>query len=176
MDLKLNDLLERFKTKGFMPVELPGLVKDVLNIVSTGGNSAITTIDQELEDLGWGIGIMDNVTYELINDGVTVIGYIDGGDDSDTPVFQLDMVDVPNGGYEYEQFAPLDHEAPGEEDDITLKFSYTITDSNGDSLTSNSLYVTIDDDSPTIAGEYEPIQALVEEDGLSIESGNEPPD
>jgi hypothetical protein len=66
MDLELNDLLERFKTKGFMVIELPGLVKDVLNIVSTGGYSTITSIDQELEDLGWGIGIMDNVTYELV--------------------------------------------------------------------------------------------------------------
>jgi hypothetical protein len=81
MDLKLNDLLESFKKKGFMPVELPGLVKDVLNIVSTGGNSAITTIDQELEDLGWGIGIMDNVTYELItsllenNSSADVVNY-----------------------------------------------------------------------------------------------------
>jgi len=49
-----------------MAIEIPGLVKDVLNIVGTGGHSAITTINQELEDLGWGIGIMDNVTYKLI--------------------------------------------------------------------------------------------------------------
>lgn len=51
MDLKLNDLLERFKTKGFMAIELPGLVKYVLNIISIGGYSTITSIDQELEDL-----------------------------------------------------------------------------------------------------------------------------
>jgi hypothetical protein len=81
MDLKLNDLLERFKTKGFMPVELPGLVKDVLDIVGTSGYSTITTIDQELEDLGWGISIMDNVTYELItsllenNSSADVVNY-----------------------------------------------------------------------------------------------------
>lgn len=48
---KLNNLLERFKTKGYMAIELPGLVKDVLNIVSTGGYSTITSIAQELEDL-----------------------------------------------------------------------------------------------------------------------------
>jgi hypothetical protein len=66
MDLKLNNLLERFKTKGFMAIELPGLVKDVLNIVGTSGYSTITSIDQELEDLGWGIGIMDKITHKLI--------------------------------------------------------------------------------------------------------------
>ena len=49
-----------------MPVEIPGLVKDVLNIIGTSGYSVIITIDQELEDLGWSIGIMDNVTHELI--------------------------------------------------------------------------------------------------------------
>jgi len=64
-----------------MAIELPGLVKDILNIVSTGGHSAITTIDQELEDLGWGIGIMDNFTHELIasllkdNSSADVVSY-----------------------------------------------------------------------------------------------------
>ena len=81
MDLKLNDLLGRFKTKGFMAIELPGLVKDVLNIVSTGRYSTITSIDKELEDLGWGIGIMDKVTHELItsllrdNSSADVVSY-----------------------------------------------------------------------------------------------------
>ena len=81
MDLRLNDLLESFKKKGFMAVELPGLVKDVLDIVGTSGYSTITTIDQELEDLGWGISIMDNVTYELItsllenNSSADVVNY-----------------------------------------------------------------------------------------------------
>jgi hypothetical protein len=81
MDLKLNGLLERFKTKGFMTIELPGLLKDVLNIVSTDGYSTITTIDQELEDLGWGIGIMDKITHELItsllkdNSSADVVSY-----------------------------------------------------------------------------------------------------
>ena len=66
MEMRLNNLFQRFKAKGFMAIEIPGLVKDVLNIVGPSGHSAITTIDQELEDFGWGIGIMDNVTRELI--------------------------------------------------------------------------------------------------------------
>ncbi len=66
MEIRLNDLFQRFKTKGFMPVEISGLVKDVFNIIGNSGYSAITTIDQELEELGWGIGIMDNVTHELV--------------------------------------------------------------------------------------------------------------
>ena len=81
MEIRLNDLFQRFKTKGFMPVEIPGLVKDVFNIIGNSEYSTITTIDQELEDLGWGIGIIDNVTHELItslledNSSTDVVSY-----------------------------------------------------------------------------------------------------
>jgi len=66
MERRLNDLFLRFKAKGFMTIEIPRLMKDVFNIIGSGETCAITTIDQELEDFGWGVGIMDNITYELI--------------------------------------------------------------------------------------------------------------
>jgi hypothetical protein len=66
MEDRLNDLFLRFQKKGFMPIEIPGLVKDVLDIMDNLKICTITTIDQELEELGWGINIMDNTTYELI--------------------------------------------------------------------------------------------------------------
>jgi len=63
---RLDDLFLRFQIKGFMPIEIPGLVKDVIEIMGNRRNCTITTIEQELEDLGWGLGIMDYGTYELI--------------------------------------------------------------------------------------------------------------
>jgi len=66
MEDRLNDLFLRFQKKGFMPIEIPGLVKDLLDIMDNIEICTITTIDQELEELGWGINIMDNTTYELI--------------------------------------------------------------------------------------------------------------
>jgi len=63
---RLNDLILRFQTKGFMPIEIPELVKDVLDIMDHREPCTMATIDQELEELGWGINIMDNSTYELI--------------------------------------------------------------------------------------------------------------
>ena len=66
MEGELNDLFLRFQIKVFMPVEIPGLLKDVLYIMENQELCTITTIDQELEELGWGINIMDNTTYELI--------------------------------------------------------------------------------------------------------------
>jgi hypothetical protein len=66
MGNRLNDLFLRFKIKGFMPIEIPDLVNDVLDIMNHRERCTITTIDQELEELGWGINIMDNTTYDLI--------------------------------------------------------------------------------------------------------------
>ena len=67
MGNRLDDLFLRFQTKGFMPIEIPGLIKDVFNILDNDGYCTITAVNQEMEDLGWGIEIMDNVTYELVN-------------------------------------------------------------------------------------------------------------
>ena len=67
MENILDDLFLRFQTKGFIPIEIPGLIKDVFNIFDNPVYSTIADINQELEDLGWGIEIMDDATYELIN-------------------------------------------------------------------------------------------------------------
>jgi hypothetical protein len=63
---RLNNLYLRFQKKGFMPIEIPELVKDVLDIMGNQEYCTLTTVDRELEELGWGIHIMDNTTYELI--------------------------------------------------------------------------------------------------------------
>ena len=67
METRLNDLSLRFQTKGFMPIEISGLVKDIFYILDKGIYRTRTEVNQELEDLGWGIGIMDNDSYGLMN-------------------------------------------------------------------------------------------------------------
>ncbi|MGA7143962.1 MAG: hypothetical protein WBY47_05610 [Desulfobacterales bacterium] len=67
MESRLGDLFLRFQTKGFIPIEIPGLMKDVFDVFNNPIYSTITDVNQELEDLGWGIEIMDDTTYELIN-------------------------------------------------------------------------------------------------------------
>ena len=66
MENRLNDLFLRFQTKGFILIEIPRLFQDVFNIIGKSRYSNITETNQELEDLGWGIEILDNVTYDLI--------------------------------------------------------------------------------------------------------------
>ena len=66
MEGKLDDLFLMFEAKGFLPIEIPGLVKDVLTIANKDEDTTINAVDQELEDLGWGIGVLDAQTYHLI--------------------------------------------------------------------------------------------------------------
>jgi hypothetical protein len=67
MENRLDDLFLRFQTKGFMPIEIPGLIQDVFNMLGKGRYCTMTNVNKELEDLGWGLEIMDYVTYELID-------------------------------------------------------------------------------------------------------------
>jgi hypothetical protein len=67
MENRLNHLSMRFQKKGFMLIEIPMLVKDVFDVLSNGEHCTITAVNQELEDLGWGIESMDNFTYNLAN-------------------------------------------------------------------------------------------------------------
>ncbi len=66
MKNRLDDLSLRFQTKGFMPIEIPGLIKDIFNIICNGRYYTMNVVNRKLEDLGWGIGIMDKDTYEMI--------------------------------------------------------------------------------------------------------------
>jgi len=49
-----------------MPVEVSILIKDVFNIIHDGGDFTVTSVNRELEGLGWGERIMDEVSFELI--------------------------------------------------------------------------------------------------------------
>jgi hypothetical protein len=54
MENRLGDLFLSFQTKGFMSIEIPGIIQDVFNIIGKGRYRTITNANQELEDLGWG--------------------------------------------------------------------------------------------------------------------------
>ena len=61
-----DDLFMKFEAKGFLPIEIPGLVKDTIEIANKREGTSISAVEQELEELGWGIGILDIYTYHLI--------------------------------------------------------------------------------------------------------------
>lgn len=59
-------LIVPLREKGFIPLEVPGLINDVVQIVREGSHRSIDAMNQELEDLGWGISALDNITYDRI--------------------------------------------------------------------------------------------------------------
>ena len=63
---RYDDLRERFKAKGFRSSEIQGLLIDILGILDEGGHSTMAYFNRELEDLGWGVDIVDDDTYRLI--------------------------------------------------------------------------------------------------------------
>jgi hypothetical protein len=60
---ELSLLLEK---KGFIPIEVDGLIKDIIHYLPSMKFCSRTKINQELEELGWGIGTIDSVTYKAI--------------------------------------------------------------------------------------------------------------
>jgi hypothetical protein len=66
MDRRPVNLSLIFQTKGFSPVEIPGLVKDIVLILKQGRHSTLNEVNRELEDLGWGIDIMDRATFDTL--------------------------------------------------------------------------------------------------------------
>ena len=66
MEKIFDNLTMRLGDKGFLPIEISRLIKDVLNIINLKAHNAIIDVNKELEQLGWGIQIMDHYTYELI--------------------------------------------------------------------------------------------------------------
>jgi hypothetical protein len=57
-------LLQRFRRKGFMAIELSELMKDIMNTIRQNENHTIEAVNSELESLGWGIQIMDQALFE----------------------------------------------------------------------------------------------------------------
>ena len=59
-------LLTRLTEKGIIPVEVPGFIKDILNIIGPGGDFTVPMINDRLKFLIWEEKVIDGYTFELI--------------------------------------------------------------------------------------------------------------
>ena len=59
-------LLSRLSKKEVMPYKMPGLLRDVLNIISNEDTTTVGSINMHLSMLGWQEGIMDEFTLEIM--------------------------------------------------------------------------------------------------------------
>ncbi|MGE3626707.1 MAG: type I secretion C-terminal target domain-containing protein, partial [Hyphomicrobiales bacterium] len=99
--------------------------------------------------------------FVLIGGGTTLIGYVGGVAPAATTdagvVFHVTLDEAGDGSFAYTQVLPFDHPVGDDlstdgvnestEDDLTLTFSFTATDSDGDPV-SGSFSVIVDDDAP----------------------------
>jgi len=84
------------------------------------------------------------LTFAL-SEGDTVLTAFANG----TRVFEVRLFDDGTGSYQFTLFEPLDHPDATSEDDLELTFSFTATDSNGDTA-SGTFSVSVNDDVPVV--------------------------
>jgi hypothetical protein len=63
MDKTSHNLSVWFKNRGLLQEELPDFIKDVIQLIDEEENRSLNMVNQELEELGWGIQILDETAY-----------------------------------------------------------------------------------------------------------------
>ena len=66
MDALISTLRQEFDRKGLYSELLPGLLKDIEVFFGNHNHHSLHRLNLELEDLGWGIGVIDQQIYERI--------------------------------------------------------------------------------------------------------------
>ncbi|HEX5624146.1 MAG TPA: VCBS domain-containing protein, partial [Sulfuricurvum sp.] len=92
------------------------------------------------------------VSWTLLNDGTTLVGYTGSAPTATTGsnvVFYATLSEVGTGTYDFTLVKPLDHLTDNTEDNRDLTFSFTAKDAEGEGE-SDTFMVTVDDDAPII--------------------------
>jgi hypothetical protein len=65
--LELSKIItDRFLKKGFTPAELPDLLNDLTLLIKQSKRCTTNNINQELENLGWGVDLLDEYLFKEI--------------------------------------------------------------------------------------------------------------
>ncbi len=129
---------------------------------SGNGNVPLETVSQFLEirdangaevDLDKLTSRGDSVYFELSNDGTILLALATDENGDERSVFRVGLSDDRDGSYEFILDDTLDHPiqgtSPFEEDPLSLIFTYTARDGDGD-YAKNDFVVRVMDDSPII--------------------------
>lgn len=66
MDGLISTMAQELHRKGIDPELLPGFLKDIKLFIKDNGRLSLQRLNLELEDLGWGIRIIDQQIYDRI--------------------------------------------------------------------------------------------------------------
>ena len=62
----LRSLICRLTERGVALDHIPGLVRNVLQVIIDGGLFTTQLINEQLEQLGWGAEVLDEISFQLI--------------------------------------------------------------------------------------------------------------
>ncbi|WP_441276863.1 T1SS-143 repeat domain-containing protein [Tardiphaga sp. 172_B4_N1_3] len=132
-------------------------------------NSAADNVDAENSN-GQNLTLRsDGQTVQYAFDGQKLVGYIGANLASGTRIFEVTLSDANDGSYTFKLLGNLDHPTGSGTNLVNLTFSYTATDGDGDTSSSN-FTVTIRDDVPEIGA---PIASTLTEDTTIVGGGEE---
>jgi hypothetical protein len=73
--LELSKIVsDKFLKKGFTEVELPDLLNDLILLFKQSKRCTANKINQELENLGWGVDLLDDYLFKEIESLLISIG------------------------------------------------------------------------------------------------------
>ena len=64
--LELSKITDKLLKKGFTPVEIPDLLNDLTLLFRQSKSCTTNNINQELENLGWGVELLDEYLFKEI--------------------------------------------------------------------------------------------------------------
>lgn len=145
-----------------LPGGIAGGIEDVAGeAVQVSGNLGYDFGDDGIGDFRW----LAPSPSGLTSGGVPVVFSVSGdgrqltGSAGGSVVLTAVLTSLATGAYQVTLAGPLDHSAPGVEDDIALTLNYVVSDSDGDEA-QGALNVVLDDDAP-----------LAVDDGASTSDG-----
>ena len=113
------------------------------------GSGRSVTFASNMPEVSGGIPLTSKgeaVSYELSSDGTVLIAKA-----GDRVVFEVSLSDDDTGHFRFILKDQLDHAPNGDENDLTLTFHFTATDSDGDAA-NGTFRVGVDDDVPVADG------------------------
>ncbi len=70
MELQFRSLIDRLEHKGFVESEISLFMKEMLYLLQNNVHPSIAKCNRELEELGWGIRPLDDITFSMIKSSI----------------------------------------------------------------------------------------------------------
>lgn len=70
MELQFRNLINRLEGKGFVESEIALFMKEMFILLQKDMHPSIAKVNEELEELGWGIRPLDSVTFDMIKSSI----------------------------------------------------------------------------------------------------------